>query len=220
MITAHEVESAAFDKVLRGYNVEQVDEFLDRITEQLNANEQRIQELTNRNAEMKDTIVELGHKLDGYHEDENALKSALLNAQRMGENVIREARQKADVLERESRIRSEDILRTGREQIKEQEIELERIKAEVAQFKATILNLYKMHIESLSQLPDSEPAEAQQPAQAAPAEAEQDAAPVAEPAAEPETEPAAQPEAEEVTEADADKEEAAEDSFRGISFSD
>ena len=193
MITAHEVESAAFDKVLRGYNVEQVDEFLDRITEQLTADELRIQELTNRNAEMKDSIVELGHKLDGYRDDENALKSALLNAQRMGENVIREARQKADALERESRIRSEDILRTGAEQIKEQEIELERIKAEVAQFKATILNLYKMHIESLSQLPGSEVAEKAQPAAEEPEEepaSEAELAPAEEVTAEPEIEPA------------------------------
>lgn len=156
MVTAQEVESATFDKGLRGYNVDQVDEFLDRVAEQLTADEQSISELSKNNEELKDKLLELAKKLEGYRGDENALKSALLNAQRMGENVIKEARQKADALEREARIRSEDILRVGTEKIKEQELELERIKAEVAQFKANVLGLYKAHIESLSTLPGDE----------------------------------------------------------------
>ncbi len=156
MVTAQEVQSAIFGKGLRGYNVEQVDEFLDRVAEQLTADEQRISEMSKDNEELKDKLLELAQKLEGYRSDENALKSALLNAQRMGENVIKEARQKGDVLEREARIRSEDILRAGAEKIKEQELELERIKAEVAQFKANVLGLYKTHIELLSTLPGEE----------------------------------------------------------------
>lgn len=187
MVTAQEVESATFDKGLRGYNVDQVDEFLDRVAEQLTADEKSIAELSKNNEELKDKLLELAKMLEGYRGDENALKSALLNAQRMGENVIKEARQKADALEREARIRSEDILRAGTEKIKEQELELERIKAEVAQFKANVLGLYKAHIESLSTLPGDEaeedfdvqeelveeiPMEPEMPAEAAPVEEE------------------------------------------------
>lgn len=186
MVTAQEVHSITFDKGLRGYNLDQVDDFLDRVAEQLTADEQSISALKQDNEELKDKLLELAQKLDSYRNDENALKSALLNAQRMGENVIKEARQKGDAIERESRIRSEDILRAGMEKIREQELELERIKSEVAQFKASVLGLYKIHIESLSKLPDNHPVEQ---------------APIAEPAAQPEEEPvvkseevAAQPE--------------------------
>ena len=174
MVTAQEVHSITFDKGLRGYNLDQVDDFLDRVAEQLTADEQSISALKQDNEELKDKLLELAQKLDSYRNDENALKSALLNAQRMGENVIKEARQKGDAIERESRIRSEDILRAGMEKIREQELELERIKSEVAQFKASVLGLYKIHIESLSKLPDNHPVE-------------QD--PIAEPAAQPEEEP-------------------------------
>ena len=41
----------------------------------------------------------------------------------------------------------------------EQQTELERVQNEVAHFKASVLSLYKIHIESLSTLPDSEPEE-------------------------------------------------------------
>lgn len=178
MVTAQEVHSITFDKGLRGYNLDQVDDFLDRVADQLTADEQRISALNRDNEELKDKLLELAQKLDSYRNDENALKSALLNAQRMGENVIKEARQKGDAIERESRIRSEDILRVGMEKIKEQELELERIKSEVAQFKASVLGLYKMHIESLSKLPDNSSSEQ---------------APTAQPVMQPEEQPTAQP---------------------------
>lgn len=240
MVTAQEVHSVTFDKGLRGYNMEQVDEFLDRIAEQLEADEKKIAELNSNNDELKDKLLELAQKLESYHNDEDALKSALLNAQRMGENVIKEARQKADVLERESRIRSEDILRAGMEKIKEQEIELERIKSEVAQFKASVLGLYKLHIESLSKLPGAdEKAPAAQPAQepvqqtaveevVEPEPAPVEAAPEEQPVAEPETkveETSAeenfwQKDEEDLTEDIAEPMSGNSENFRGITFSD
>lgn len=169
MVTAQDVHNITFDKKsLHGYKQDQVDDFLDRVADQLKEDEQKITELTQNNEELKDKLLVLAQKLEQYHNDEDALKSALLNAQRMGENVIREARQKADALEREARIRSEDILRAGMEKIREQEIELERIKSEVAQFKASVLGLYKIHIESLSQLPSNEKAVAEPEPEQAP----------------------------------------------------
>lgn len=241
MVTAQEVHSVTFDKGLRGYNMEQVDEFLDRIAEQLEADEKKIAELNANNDELKDKLLELAQKLEGYRNDEDALKSALLNAQRMGENVIKEARQKADALERESRIRSEDILRAGMEKIKEQEIELERIKSEVAQFKASVLGLYKLHIESLSKLPGAEEkAPVAQPAQEpapqptveetveleeAPAEVIPEEQPVAEPETEVEETSAEeenfwQKDEEDLTEDIAEPMSGNSENFRGITFSD
>lgn len=234
MVTAQEVHGVAFDKGLRGYSMEQVDDFLDRIAEQLEADEKKIAALNANNDELKDKLLELAQKLEGYRNDEDALKSALLNAQRMGENVIKEARQKADALERESRIRSEDILRAGMEKIKEQEIELERIKSEVAQFKASVLGLYKLHIESLSKLPGAEEkaAAALQPVveetvepESAPAEM----IPEEQPAAEPETEVQEasaeeenfwQKDEEDLTENIAEPMSGNSETFRGITFSD
>ncbi len=242
MVTTKEVHSVTFDKGLRGYNMEQVDEFLDRIAEQLETDEKKIAELNANNDELKDKLLELAQKLEGYRDDEDALKSALLNAQRMGENVIKEARQKADSLEREARIRSEDILRAGMEKIKEQEIEMERIKSEVGQFKASVLGLYKLHIESLSKLPGAEEkASVVQPVQEpvpqpdniqeaveieeAPAQVIPEEQPVAEPETEGEETSAEeenfwQKDEEDLTEDIAEPMSGNSENFRGITFSD
>ena len=102
----------------------------------------------------------------------------MLNAQRMGENVIKEAKQKAESILREAGIKAEDITRAATEQVQEEQLQLESIKAEVAQFKNNVLSLYKQHIESLSTLPggDAEEEEELEPETEAPAEPEAQAA--------------------------------------------
>jgi cell division initiation protein len=172
MLTARDVHNVTFAKSMRGYQVEQVDAFLDQAATQLEQDSRQIADLTASNEELKNKLRELAKVLEGYRNDEEALKSALLNAQRMGENVIREARQKADDVVRQANIRADDITRAAQSRTAEQEVELERIKAEVAQFKSNVLSLYKAHIESLSTLPDQENAgqeAAAQPAAEAPA---------------------------------------------------
>ena len=74
----------------------------------------------------------------------------------MGESVIREAKQKAESLLREAGIRADTLTRVAQEQSEEQQQELERVKAEVAHFKNTLLAMYKQHIELISGLPGDE----------------------------------------------------------------
>jgi cell division initiation protein len=189
MVTAHDVHTVTFEKTMRGYSVNQVDDFLDRIADQLEQDEARAAELTKNCEAMQAKLAEQAKKLEGYTSYEDALKAALLNAQRMGENVIREAKQKSDALVREASIRADDITRAAESKKAEQEIELERIRGEVAQFKSNVLSLYKSHIESLSTLPDAD----QEAADAAPEAQAQDTADAA-PAA-PETKADPEPEA-------------------------
>lgn len=206
MVTAQDVHTVTFDKGMRGYHTEQVDQFLDQVASQIEQDGQTIAELNKENAALKEKLYLLAQKIEEYRADEDNLKSALLNAQRMGENVVREAKQKADAIEREAKIRADNIVSGAASRCREEEIEYERIRAEVSQFKANVLGLYRQHIESLSTLPEDDAGQdADVPAESAPAEvlpeeqpemtpvpAVQETEPKAErPAAAPETEPAA-----------------------------
>ena len=110
-------------------------------------------------AEMEKNLYVLAQKIEQYRADEDTLKSALINAQRLGENVIHEAKQKADSILRDAALKAESLDEQLKAKIVEQQTELERVQNEVAHFKASVLSLYKIHIESLSTLPDSEPEE-------------------------------------------------------------
>ncbi|HIX12430.1 MAG TPA: DivIVA domain-containing protein [Candidatus Anaerofilum faecale] len=152
MLTSNEIRTVSFDKAMRGYRCEDVDAFLRQIADQMDQQNAKC-------AEMEKNLYVLAQKIEQYRADEDTLKSALINAQRLGENVIHEAKQKADSILRDAALKAESLDEQLKAKIVEQQTELERVQNEVAHFKASVLSLYKIHIESLSTLPDSEPEE-------------------------------------------------------------
>ncbi len=187
MVTVHDVNNVTFQKAVRGYRAEEVDSFLDRIAEQLQENENEIQALRKSGDELKGNLYLLAQKIEAYRADEDNLKSALINAQRMGENVIREAKQKSDGILRDAANKADAIVLDAQEEYAAQSIELQRVKAEVGQFKADVLSLYKRHIESLSTLPEDEVEELEPEPEEMEAPEESAPAPVVEVAAVPQT---------------------------------
>lgn len=229
MLTPQDVRSVQFEKTLRGYRTDEVDHFLDTIEEQIKGDADQICALQKRIADLMEENDKLHKDLEQYEADGDMLKSAIINAQRIGENVIREANQKAEEIVHRANLRSDDIIRDANdllqkandradeviaeadEKTKAEEREYERVRLEVTRFKSDILNLYRSHVESLSRLPEyekpEEPAAEEEPAEAAALPEEETAdetaasLPAAE-AAEPET---AAPEAEAETETGEEK---------------
>ena len=158
MVSPEEIRNVTFEKGMRGYRTEDVDAFLQNVAAD-------VEKLIAEKAETEQQLYVLAQKIEEYRNDEDNLKTALLNAQRMGENVIKEAKQKAETILRKAGIQADDLTRGAREQVEEQELALARAKAEVAQFKNDVLSLYREHIQSLSTLPGSEPEEEEQPAE-------------------------------------------------------
>ena len=149
MLRSNEIRTVTFDKTMRGYRCEDVDAFLKKVADQIDEQEATIADLDKK-------LQILAQRIEGYRADEDTLKTALLNAQRLGENVIHEAKQKAESVLREASLKAESLTEQAKGQVLEQKMELERVQSEVAHFKASVLSLYKSHIESLSTLPGNE----------------------------------------------------------------
>ena len=214
MLTSQDVRSVQFEKNLRGYRTEDVDHFLDKVEQQLEQDSEQMELLRKQVADLNAENEALRHSIQSYEADGDMLKSALINAQRMGENVIREANQKAEDILHRANLRGDDIIRDANELLqkagdradeiisdanekkKAEEREYDRVRLEVTRFKSDVLNLYRTHVESLSRLPEfqqkEEEAPVQETAEAELPEAEaveaEEAAPAADTVAEPETE--------------------------------
>ena len=91
MLTPQDVRSVQFEKNLRGYRTEDVDRFLDKVEEQLREDDAQAEQLRKQIADLTAENQKLHDELKSFEADGEMLKSALINAQRMGENVIREA---------------------------------------------------------------------------------------------------------------------------------
>jgi len=178
MLTPQDVRSVQFDKGFRGYRTEDVDHFLDRIEEQLKQDTAQENALQKQIADLKAENERLQKELSEYESEGDMLKSAIINAQRIGENVIREANQKSEDIVHRANLRGDDIIRDANELLQRandradeimteatekkqaEEREFERIRLEVTRFKSDVLNLYRSHVESLSRLPEYQKSEA------------------------------------------------------------
>lgn len=182
MITSEDVRRVMFDKCMRGYRCEDVDDYLKQVAESMDA-------LSAQNDELQKKLLVLAQRIDQYRAEEDTLRTTMINAQRLGENVIREAKQKAAEILREANIKAED-----REQRAKDDVELARqevitLKSEADSFKRGLMDMYRKHINLISKLPDYTPAAAE-PAPAPAAETQPTEPPVAPaPAAEPAPEP-------------------------------
>jgi cell division initiation protein len=111
MLTPQEVSDRAFSKAsFGGYNMSQVDDFLDILTGDYSA-------LYSENAILKSKMKVLVDKVEEYRSTEEAMRKALMTAQRMAEDLVKEAEQKkAEILQQAEVEAQQRINELSREQ--------------------------------------------------------------------------------------------------------
>jgi len=98
MLTAKDIRNKRFEKAAFGYKQEEIDEFLQELENDLKTMEHDLEDANNK-------IQLLADKVREYRADEEALKDALLGAQKQGKLVIAEANEKAEEILKEARDR-------------------------------------------------------------------------------------------------------------------
>ncbi len=165
------------------YRDTDVDDFVDQCADTVQALTARIDELNQKMEVLADKLVE-------YRNEEDSIRSALLSAQRLGDSIVREAKQKAELMLDDARIKADKIKENARREIGDEELELKRIQKEVSDFKAKLLDMYRQHLSLIDLLPEVK--EEDVPAAAEPVAEEPASADVA-PAAEVPQQPTAEP---------------------------
>ena len=153
MLTPQEVSERAFQKAsFGGYNMAQVDEFLDILTGDYSA-------LYNENAVLKNKMKVLVDKVEEYRSTEEAMRKALLAAQRMADELVKEAEQKKDAMlaqtEKDAEKRKEDLA----QELEAEEFRLKKAQEETASFVEKVRALHAREAEYLSQLEELYPPE-------------------------------------------------------------
>ena len=153
MLTPQEVSERAFQKAsFGGYNMGQVDEFLDVLTGDYSA-------LYSENAVLKSKMKVLVDKVEEYRSTEEAMRKALMTAQRMADTMVKEAEQKkAEMLQQ-----AEGEARQ-RKQALEQELQAEEYRLAQAMQEATAANQAQQaqYLDQLSQLSPAAPVQSQE----------------------------------------------------------
>ncbi len=126
-LTPLDIQNKEFSRSFRGYNEEEVDEFLDRIVEDYEA-------LFRENAELKDKIRELEEKISEYKKMESSLQEALLLAQKTAEEKRLNAEREAEIILKEARIEAQKIVDGALAKVQEIEKRMEDLEKERERF--------------------------------------------------------------------------------------
>ena len=160
MISSEDVRRVTFDKAMRGYRCDDVDDYLKQVAESMDA-------LAAKNDEMQKNLVVLAQRIDQYRAEEDTLRTTMINAQRLGENVIREAKQKAAEIIRTANMKADDREQRARDDVELAKQEIVTLKSEADSFKRSLMEMYRKHINLISKMPEYNPPaqeEAPQPA--------------------------------------------------------
>ena len=109
MITPLDIENKKFSKqMMNGYNVEDVDDFLDELVVDYEKNYKEL-------AEANEKIERLTNDLEQYKNLEKTLQNTLVMAQTTAEEVKTVAKQQADQIVNEAKAKAEEIQKEGNE---------------------------------------------------------------------------------------------------------
>lgn len=143
MLTPLDISNKEFKKAFRGYKEDEVDEFLDKVI----ADYER---LYKENGELKDRISIDNERIESYASMEKSLQNTLLVAQTTAEEIVANARKKADMIIKEAEEQGKKIIEDSNNSVVKINKEYEELKKEVQVFKTRFKTLLESELEALN----------------------------------------------------------------------
>jgi len=125
MITAMEIRNQQFGKSLRGYNEEEVKNYLMQLA-------QDYENLYSQNATLKESIQRLEAELLKYHKIEDTMNNSLIFAQQTAEDIKINARREAELILVDAKKRIAELLMVYQDVIKRLNLFNTELKAQMS----------------------------------------------------------------------------------------
>ena len=121
-----------FTKGISGYKAEEVDSYIEKILG-------TVKDLQEQNEVLEEKIAVLAESLQKYRDDEDSLREALLGAQKMGDSIIKNANNKAEITMREASVKAAHIVEEAHKKVEDEKDELLRVQTAAAEFLSCLL---------------------------------------------------------------------------------
>ena len=150
MLTPNDISNKRFEKSpFGGYKPEEVDSFLSEIA----VSYERLYEAKEAAEEKMEVLAE---KLEEYRANEDSLRTVLLGAQKLGDNIIRDSKAKAEVIISDAEGQVKQVFSESEDKINKERETLATLQKETAEFKKRLIAMYKQHLELISLMPEQE----------------------------------------------------------------
>ncbi|WP_290656878.1 DivIVA domain-containing protein [Anaerovibrio sp.] len=161
MLTPVDIHNQEFSRSFRGYDMEEIDDFLDQVVNDY-------EKLYRENNQLKREIELNEKELTQYHQLEKNLQDTLLVAQRTADEVINTANSRADEIRQAAKQAEENIIQAAEveakrrleeaaQKVREAISEYERIVSDKRQFIAKMRNILNTELSILGDLENHMP---------------------------------------------------------------
>lgn len=144
-ITPVDITNKEFRKMLRGYDPEEVDEFLDQIVEDY-------EELFKENSLLKEKINAMNEKIEHYSKIESTIQNTLLLAQNAAEQAKVSSQKEADMVIKHANDSAKRILDKAHTDVVSITQEYDRLKQEFVKFRAKFRNFITVQMDTFEDL--------------------------------------------------------------------
>ena len=145
MLTPFDIDNKQFTKSFKGYNAEEVDDFLDELSKDYDS---MMKECLN----LKENIKDLEAKNEQYEYLENALQEVLIVAKETTDNMKSLARKEAEQIIQEANLQVVDSLNSITDEITQRNIALDKLKQESQIYKAKVEAVLLSALEMLKEI--------------------------------------------------------------------
>src|SRR4030067_3143896 len=109
-ITPLDIQQKQFTTRFRGFDMEDVDSFLELVREEM-------EELLRENANLREEAKRYEKQLKEYKNIETTLKDTLISTQQMVEEYRNTAKKDAELIVREAELKAEEMMREGQDKV-------------------------------------------------------------------------------------------------------
>lgn len=139
MLTPQDIQDVKFVRSMKGYDKDQVEDFLDTVHSDYSA-------LYKENATLKGKMRVLVDKIEEYRSVDEQMRKAFYSAQVTAQETVAKAQAEADMILRNARQNAEGRVNDIRCQIEAEEARLEQIKAESRRYAEMMKGLLTQNI--------------------------------------------------------------------------
>ena len=142
-LTPLDIHNKEFSKGFRGYDEDEVNEFLDRVVKDYEV-------LIKENMTMKQKVQDLGEKLEHYTKIEETLHNAIIVAQQTAKEVKETAVGEADLIRREAEQESKRSIEEGMSRARNVQREIEDLVKQAHIFRSRFRSLLEAQLEIIN----------------------------------------------------------------------
>lgn len=137
-LTPLDIKQQQFKVRLRGFDIREVDRFLEKIYD-------AVSELHTDNKALKEEIRKLKMENQGFKEREETFKRAMLNSQKVLEQMKENARKSAEIIIADAEVKAEKILNRAHNRLSQLHEDIAELKRQRMQIEVQIRSIIDAH---------------------------------------------------------------------------